>query len=650
MNLTPKPTVWLAYVSYPITTAAYLERALRAVCNVVTIGPTLPAEYIDKWQLQAMKQPITRHDIETGFTPDMLEVVQQRGAQPPPDLFLWVTSVQGFEPRNIHLLECPKACYLVDSHLFLEGHLQWAAQFDHVFIAQRKYLKEFRAVCPRTHWLPLACDPVVHRKTGDEKCHDISFVGGVEQGTRREQLLVELSQEVPVHYERSFWDDMAQTFSRSRIVFNSAVKDDLNMRFFEVLCTGTLLLSDLAAGSGQDELFLEGEDYVCYQQHLLVDQAEFYLKHEALREGIARRGRQLVLNAHTYDHRVQDLLDVSLLGKPDTLSAAELRASSLVGVPALSDSVRLSIHGDPPVNSFVIPVLDYSPASQYNITTLLDDLETIPGEVVVVFNSSSVADELKDHPRITRHAVMKQNVGVARAWNIGLSMSEADTVFIVNADAHITREAVTCLHAGLRDLPQACFVGPQGSFVNFALCRDYIHFKKGSFSQPMAVDAVSGFFFALNRRLCREHGIMFEEDYTPCYCEEWDAALQIRLAGLKSYIVPTSAYDHHWGGTIKALRTIPYMGKEHTSEEILIHNRQIFLSKWRTMARQKNRPDLLESGWKAYLLERISSAIEKGTPDINQYATALGEDFPDDEKVAALVRFAALQQLKTPIT
>jgi len=642
-------TVWLAYVSYPVTTAVYLERALRTVCDVVTLGPTLPQEYIEKWQLQEMKLPITPHDIVTGFEPDMGELLRNRGNRPLPDLFLWITSVQGFEPRNLHLLDCPTACYLVDSHLFLSGHLQWASQFDFVFIAQRKYLSEFRDVHPHTYWLPLACDPAIHRKIEGKKSYSVGFVGGVEQGTRREQLLVELSDHVPVHYERCFWDEMSLVFSRSRIVFNSAVKDDLNMRFFEALSSGTLLLSDMAADSGQQELFADGEEYVCYHQERMVDLAEFYLKHEQLRERIAERGQRLVRNAHTYDHRVHDLLAVALHGKPDTLSAAELRERSLMGVPDLFTEVRHALEVPPPLRSFVIPVLDYSPASQYNILTLLKDLEQIDGEVIVVFNGSSVGEELKGHPRITRHANMKQNVGVARAWNIGISMAEAETVFIVNADAHITRDAVECIQRGYRDLPQACCVGAQGSFVDFALCRDYHHFGKGDFSSPLEVDAVSGFFFSINRRLCAEHGIAFDEVYSPCYFEEWDTGLQIRRSGFKSYIVPTSAYDHHWGGTIQALRTIQYLGREETSGEILVRNRQLFLSKWRSIARREELPLLLESGWKGYLMARICSALEAGASEaVTECAALLDRDYPHDETARSMARFARLHIMKIP--
>lgn len=642
---TRSTTVWLSYVGYPVTTAAYLERALRRICATVTVGPPMPDELIELWNLQNLKLPPIQHDIVTGFTPDMGTVLQQNSDKPKPDLYLWVESVPGHIPANLKALGCPTACYLIDSHLSLEKHLEVATCFDYVFIAQRAYLEKFRKINPHTYWLPLACDPEIHRTWQADKEFDVGFVGSVTPGSEREEYLKTLSNTVPVHYERCFWDDMARLFSASKMVFNNAVNQDLNMRFFEVLSTGALLLSDMTTGSGQAELFCDGEEYACYHKNSIGDVAHFYLENEQLRERIARRGQLLVHSAHTYRHRIEDLLNVALAEKQDTYSAEELRTRSLAGVAEQREETRFLFESKRPCRSFVIPVLDYSPASEYNILTLLTDLESIEGEVIVVFNGALVGEELKGHPRITRHAIMKQNVGVARGWNIGLNMAESDTVYIINADAHISIDAVVALEQGLQSLPRAACVGPQGSFVNFSLCRDYCYFDKGSFDKPLEVDAVSGFFFAVNRRLCSEYGLHFENLYTPCYCEEWDFGLQIRRTGLKSYIVPTASYDHHWSGSIRALHTIPYMGREETASEILLRNRQIFLAKWRSIARSENRTDLLESGWKRYMLASVKEHLAMGSQSKAREAIqSLILEFPDDFVVMSLSRLVELSE------
>src|ERR1039457_5699423 len=136
--------VWLAYVAYPVTTAVYFERAFRQCCRTTTIGPPMPHELIEKWQLQNMKLPLKDQDISTGPNPDMAKIIAETDPSDHPDLYLWVESVGGYYPTNLDALPCPTACYFIDSHLHLQSHLEWAKQFDMVFIAQREYLEEFR--------------------------------------------------------------------------------------------------------------------------------------------------------------------------------------------------------------------------------------------------------------------------------------------------------------------------------------------------------------------------------------------------------------------------------------------------------------------------------------------------------------------------
>jgi tetratricopeptide (TPR) repeat protein len=152
------------------------------------------------------------------------------------------------------------------------------------------------------------------------------------------------------------------------------------------------------------------------------------------------------------------------------------------------------------------------------------------------------------------------------------------------------------MEQGLRSLKRAACVGPQGSFVNLRLTRDYLYFDKGTFDTPVEVDAVSGFLFAIRREHFGTGGLRFENAFTPCYFEEWDLGLQIKRAGLKSYVVPTTAYTHHWSGSIAARREIGYMGQSETPQDILLRNRLLFLAKWREIAGKQDADALLESG------------------------------------------------------
>lgn len=343
--------ILLAYVSYPATTARYLESALRRRHDVVTVGPVIDDNIIREWKLEQMGEPVRPHDIPAGYRVATDEILPRLPAGWSPDLFLWVESVPGYYPRRIPEIGCPTACYLIDSHLNLPLHLEWAPRFDCVFLAQREYLDAFRdAGCQRVFWLPLACDPDLHSPPGTQNpepgtpTYDIGFVGSLTKyNLRRQRLLDLLRTRFAVHVERSFLRQMAGTFAASRIVFNGAVKNDLNMRVFEAMCSGSMLLTDRAPGSGLDEMFVDREHLAIYDDDTLLDLAAYYLAHDEEREAIAERGRAEVLRWHTYDRRAASLMD-TVFGAS---AACDASALARIDDALVFDAARLLAAGDP---------------------------------------------------------------------------------------------------------------------------------------------------------------------------------------------------------------------------------------------------------------------------------------------------------------
>jgi hypothetical protein len=233
------------------------------------------------------------------------------------------------------------------------------------------------------------------------------------------------------------------------------------------------------------------------------------------------------------------------------------------------------------LRSFVIPVLDFSPHSPHNIRTLLEDLESIPGEVICIFNSREVYEELHHHKRVDKYCFNKLNAGVSRSWNIGINLAEGKAVFIMNADLHITRQGVEALEHHLFTLEKAVIVGPQGSHIDFKKLKLTRYFEAGSFKHPMRTHDVSGFLFAIHLERLWEHRLMFDVQFSPCFFEEWDMGLQVIQAGLACYAVPVNGFEHVWGISKAADETtINYFGRELRRRDILVRNREKFAAKW----------------------------------------------------------------------
>jgi len=231
--------------------------------------------------------------------------------------------------------------------------------------------------------------------------------------------------------------------------------------------------------------------------------------------------------------------------------------------------------------SFIIPVLDFSPHSPYNIVTLLNDLKSITGEVICIFNSDDVYEKLRFHERIDKFCFNKTNAGVSRSWNLGLNLAEGRAVFIMNADMHVMPSAIEQLEYYLFNLDKAVIVGPQGSYVDFKNFRILRYFKKGNFNQPVRTHDVSGFFFCIHHERFLKHRLIFDIQYSPCFMEEWDMGLQVLQAELACYAVPVTDFNHEWGiSQSRENNKINYFGREVYRNDVLLQNRRKFLNKW----------------------------------------------------------------------
>lgn len=232
--------------------------------------------------------------------------------------------------------------------------------------------------------------------------------------------------------------------------------------------------------------------------------------------------------------------------------------------------------------SFIIPVLDYSPHSPYNIVSLLDDLAAIPGEVICIFNSIRMYEDLKDHPRIDKYCLNSANAGVSRSWNMGINLSEGNYLFILNADLHIQKSCIDKLEMNLELLHNAVIVGPEGSdlkFINGSLSVGK-HYSKEYKGIPVLVDNVSGFCMAIHKDRFLGSNLSFDIRFSPCFMEEWDMGLRVKQSGLACYTVPCEGYEHVWGVSQDRGQAIIYFGREMTRSQIMEKNADLFREKW----------------------------------------------------------------------
>ncbi len=187
----------------------------------------------------------------------------------------------------------PCAFWAIDTHLDFDRCREKAPRFDVVFAAQRDGVELLRGIGVQSaSWLPLACDPDVHRKHDDvAKQYDVAFVGNVFPGPRGDLLGL-----IQRRYRSSFvgqcyFDDMARTYSAARIAFNRSIRNDVNMRVFEAVACGSMLMTNDLGENGLGELFRDGVHLATYRGgDDLLDKLAFYLGARSCASGLLTRG------------------------------------------------------------------------------------------------------------------------------------------------------------------------------------------------------------------------------------------------------------------------------------------------------------------------------------------------------------------------
>lgn len=295
--------ILVGYGYYPYTTGTYFESSAAKKHRCIYVG--------------------TPWGARPGFAPDVDLVPLVKELETKPDLYLYIDSGHApHHPRGLEKVDFPTACYLIDVHLGMKLRVKQAAFFDYVFVVQKDYVSDMAKTLGhnRVYWLPLACDPEIHKKLDLPRVYDVGFVGGIGGNyTERRAMLESLAQTYKMNdfcrpYNR---EEIARIYSQSKIVFNKSILNEVNMRVFESTSCGSMLLTD-RIGNGQDELFQDRCHIVTYSDKAeMLQLVEYYLHNDAEREGIAKAGHQLAITKHTYDARLNQIIETIFdSGKP----------------------------------------------------------------------------------------------------------------------------------------------------------------------------------------------------------------------------------------------------------------------------------------------------------------------------------------------
>lgn len=242
-------------------------------------------------------------------------------------------------PSTIHKVReitgAPVACWCQDHLGTLGRQYIIGSKFDYVFAKDQAMVDLFRRFTNITevHYLPEACNPKVHRPViptdEDAARFGCDLTTAATLYYFRAEILESLSDldlriwgSVPRFYDGPlrrfctgnavYMRDKAACFTAAKIVINTLHPMEfggLNARVFEVAgCGGFQLITHSDAVARHFEPRKEIETFRDLNE--LREKVRYYLDHESERRAIAEAGRLRAHREHTYEHRLNQLLDV----------------------------------------------------------------------------------------------------------------------------------------------------------------------------------------------------------------------------------------------------------------------------------------------------------------------------------------------------
>lgn len=266
---------------------AFLVKALRKVADVRTFGPDAP-------------------DFDT--------VLRELPLRWNPD-FILVRDAEFYKiPKGLERAPMPVFALVGDYNLSMNSMLPILGCFDH-FFCDTKGVRIFNklGLLNCEFFCLYGYDPDVHRDYDGPKRWDVVFLGNLNHTVQqdREASLYELARlgkRYRIHVATGLYGPpYAKMLNSAYLVFNRSIRDEANMRFFEAMGCGSVVMNQHL--NELDDLgFSANEHYLeCTDVGEAIDRF-FEQWDETQRERI-RVGVRDVLPNHSYDKRAADLVD-----------------------------------------------------------------------------------------------------------------------------------------------------------------------------------------------------------------------------------------------------------------------------------------------------------------------------------------------------
>ncbi|MBU1853377.1 MAG: glycosyltransferase [Candidatus Omnitrophica bacterium] len=317
-----------------ITITEYIEKALKKICETTFFENRA---FIIPGRIRKAVRFLDRADLKR-INGNLVSAVKRYK----PDIFLEVGGHRIFADTVVEIKKqgIKTALWTVDPPRDFEPIIKVAPYYDFVFNGGSEAGNLLRPYnIKNIHFLPFACDPDFHKpvdvstKEKEYYGNDIVFVGSFYENRMR--ILGQVS-DFDIGIWGPGWEKIPRTalikkcirhtggvepeewkkiYSSCKIAIAIHYQDgripcyQASPRVYEALACGCFLLSDNQKDVGM--LFNKGEHLDIFRDgRELRAKIDYYLKHPEMRKGIAHRGYREVIERHSYNHRINEMLNI----------------------------------------------------------------------------------------------------------------------------------------------------------------------------------------------------------------------------------------------------------------------------------------------------------------------------------------------------
>jgi hypothetical protein len=245
---------------------------------------------------------------------DLSQILAESGFKP--DAILQIDSIdQRVFFKGLDKLDVPKAFYAIDAPINEFWQKHYAHQFDRIWVDQHEVWKKWQNEgITWSRWLPLAADETIFHADDTEKDIPVVFVGTLdhERRPKRSAILYRLKQITDVEVVHGDGtrsvpaEEVAHYYRRAKIVLNELLFDGVNLRTFEAMACGAVVLTE--RNRGEERLFNDGYDLAGFDAKDLEQVVYDLLNNEELRQQIATEGANKIKENHTVHVRARQVL------------------------------------------------------------------------------------------------------------------------------------------------------------------------------------------------------------------------------------------------------------------------------------------------------------------------------------------------------